>query len=701
MRRFKLSCVCVLLLSSAAVDRASAQSIATIEINQAIGVQKNANLKFVAGKDTVVRAFMAEPVTVQSDQTSAAVSRDGLPIVTLSPNNYDRATGVVDFQCPSRAACGDWAAGSYQFDVTVNGASASTAGTTYRFVERGKLRILAVPVKTNYNGTILSVTGEDWKSLWKFTRDVYPVAYNGITWTTRGEVDTSQHNIETDDGQREVWTALANLNPAQCAANNAADECFDKIIGFIPFRTGTYPDGTGQGYTFGSPANIVVASDQDAAATVAHEIAHNFGIGDAYNGGSFACDANPTPDAFAGTAFGTGEPVSCMAGRVQLPDVSGTLVPAAHHPYEVGGRGALPDVAEYMGSGGRQEVFWTSQDAYDWIFDRLAPPAAAAAAALSPQRIQPAAVGQQRHLEFSGFIGRDPTSSADVDLDPWGSFLDDDATLVPDTTGTLMIAAVNAAGQQVATQALSVAFDIPGGKGEAVKRLEEAPFEGAIRFPDGTVKFQILNGGTVLTEVPVSANAPAVSSVSLGGIGSVVNGVTPISWTATDADGDSLSYIVEYNPDVTLPGSDFEVLDADITDPRLTEDFSDLPGGSHAKIRVTASDGVNATSAESSEFQVPFKPPYVEIEPLEASAVPEDEEVYLEVFVDDYQDDEIPASRLVWTSDISGRLGTGDFLALNLVPGTHTITVTATNSGGLSTSETVTVTVVPVLRRLP
>ena len=116
---------------------------------------------------------------------------------------------------------------------------------------------------------------------------------------------------------------------------------------------------------------------------------------------------------------------------------------------------------------------------------------------------------------------------------------------------------------------------------------------------------------------------------------------------------------------------------------------------------MTASDGVNATSAESSEFQVPFKPPYVEIEPLEASAVPEDEEVYLEVFVDDYQDDEIPASRLVWTSDISGRLGTGDFLALNLVPGTHTITVTATNSGGLSTSETVTVTVVPVLRRLP
>ena len=179
------------------------------------------------------------------------------------------------------------------------------------------------------------------------------MAYNGIVWTTRGELDASAHNIETDDGKQAVWQALANLNPTQCAANQAAAGCFDKIIGFTPARANTYPEGTNQGYTYGSPANIVVASDEDAAATVAHELAHNFGIGDAYDGGSFACDVNPTPDVFSGTSFTTSEPVKCTAGRVPLPDVSGTLVPAAHHPYEVGGRGALPDVAEFMGSGGR------------------------------------------------------------------------------------------------------------------------------------------------------------------------------------------------------------------------------------------------------------------------------------------------------------------------------------------------------------
>ncbi len=60
-------------------------------------------------------------------------------------------------------------------------------------------------------------------------------------------------------------------------------------------RPDTYPNGRLQGYTMGSPANIVVASDEDAAATIAHEIAHNFGIGDAYDGGRFS-QANPPPD---------------------------------------------------------------------------------------------------------------------------------------------------------------------------------------------------------------------------------------------------------------------------------------------------------------------------------------------------------------------------------------------------------------------
>ncbi|HEX7139266.1 MAG TPA: hypothetical protein VF219_15535 [Vicinamibacterales bacterium] len=75
-------------------------------------------------------------------------------MATIAPIATREAVSVVDFLCPTRATCGNWAAGSYEFDVTVNGTTKSTRGTKYEFVERGMMRILAVPVTANYGGTI-------------------------------------------------------------------------------------------------------------------------------------------------------------------------------------------------------------------------------------------------------------------------------------------------------------------------------------------------------------------------------------------------------------------------------------------------------------------------------------------------------------------------------------------------------------------
>ncbi len=104
VRRF----ACVLttaVVSASLLMTAFAQSGAfTIEINQAIGVQKNNNLKFVAGKDTVVRAILTAPVMVDPALTTAIVRRDGAGVATLTPNTYSGPTNVVDFQCPTRAA---------------------------------------------------------------------------------------------------------------------------------------------------------------------------------------------------------------------------------------------------------------------------------------------------------------------------------------------------------------------------------------------------------------------------------------------------------------------------------------------------------------------------------------------------------------------------------------------------------------------
>lgn len=57
----------------------------------------------------------------------------------------------------------------------------------------------------------------------------------------------------------------------------------------------------------------------------------------------------------------------------------------------------------------------------------------------------------------------------------------------------------------------------------------------------------------------------------------------------------------------------------------------------------------------------------------------------------DLQDGIVADAGLVWSSNISGKLGIGGDLVLKLPAGVHTITLTATDSAGLSSSGSVVV----------
>ncbi len=669
--------------------------IETIEINQAIGVQKNNARKFVAGKDTVVRAILAAPVTVNSEQTSATITRDGEVVTTLTPNSYDSPTNIVDFACSSRSACGNWAAGSYTFEVKVNGETKSTAGTSYTFVERGTIRILAVPVTANFGGTIVPVTDSRWKSSFAdYVRGTYPVASDKLIWSIREEFDASDSSfdLETEDGRRNLWEALEKLIPATCAGTPNADGCFTQVFGFIMDRPMGYPNGRLQGYTYGKPANIGVVKDEDAAATVAHEIGHTYGLGDTYDGGSFACSVNPAPAEFTGKDFDDpSRTVRCTAGRVPLEDVSATKIPVEQHPYEVGGRGALPDSAEYMGSGGRQAQFWTTQDAYDWLFDRLAPEAP------GENNLRTSAA-PQRFIQCFGGIRKNATTSADVQIDPCWSFEDTDP--IPNTTGPYMMAAVNAAGVRVATDAIKPEFNPVGPKGLPSQPVEYAAFSSEFAFPADTVKLQVIRDNTVVTEIPVSPNPPVLSNVAPQLLGSVNSSIT-ITWDASDADGNPLSYEVLYNPDITSEESEWWVLARDLTKKSFTIDFSDMPGGPQALIAIIATDGINAGEGVSRQFIVPAKPPEVFIEDLPHGGVfAQGHDVFLDGDAFDLQDDDITEGQMRWSSNVSGTLGFGTPLKVSNLPlGLHTITLSVTNSLGLTGSASVKLNVVKSVRR--
>ncbi|HEX3107693.1 MAG TPA: hypothetical protein VHU41_01280, partial [Thermoanaerobaculia bacterium] len=588
--------VFVLLLASTSVF--AQVKIDSIEINQAIGVQKDGHLKFVAGKDAVVRAFLAAPATIDESKSRATIRRDGHVVATISPIATREPVSVVDFLCPSRAECGNWAAGSYEFDVNVNGATKSTRGTKYDFVERAEMRILAVPVTANFGGTVVPLTDSRWKTFSDYIRATYPVAADKVIWATREPFDASDRrfDLETEEGQEQLWDELAKLVPESCAGNPDEAGCYTQVFGFIQARPETYPNGTLQGFTYGMPANIGVATDDDAAGTVAHEIGHTYGLGDTYNGGSFACDVNPAPDEFRGTQLSINDEgdendtedaeVACAHGRVPLAGVSATMIPAAHHPYEVGGRGALGDSGEYMGSGGKQAQFWTSQDAYDRLFDQLAPKPHAPEAK------------PHRYVQCFGTIHRAAKSEDDVRVEPCWTFNDRDA--IPSTTGEYELAAVDAEGSVLATTALQPDFDPVPPKGRKSKHLAWGAFEGVVPFAKSVAKLQILHGKTVLRELPVSSHAPVVKKVAPEAK-SRVRGKLAFTWDANDADANTpLVYQVDYNA-----GSRWEVVRRDLTEKRFTIDFAAMPGGPHAKLRVWASDGILSSSAESAEFSVP------------------------------------------------------------------------------------------------
>ena len=690
------------LLPAGSVPAQYLTMLTGIEVNQALGVQKDNHKYFVAGKNTVVRVSLSTSAMIDSENTYVNVWHDGQPVFRIYPKNTWGYVNTVDFLCKNMASCGNWAAGTYTFQPFVNGTTA--VSDPYVFSTGAKIRILAVAVKANYgSGGIKSISDTKWKTMGDFMQKVYPLAEDNLVWKIRETVldaSAASYNLAKADwsGCKKLSDTLDNLIPSKCKTSPQSEGCYDFVMGFIK-ESLIQENGSGlAGYAYlGSKSVVVVAGDDDAPGTVAHEIAHQYGIGDTYDGketSSIRCSVNPAPNAFQGRDWDKGLPegvvVSCTAGRLAstlagtdgATTINGAQVSAFDHPYDVTGRGILPEMADFMSaSGAWQSQMWITKDSYDWLFRRLV---RQEAGLTKVSRVVATSASTQRFVSFSGTLSNTDT----VEINPWKSYTD--TVTLSDSTGSLMVQAVNLAGTVLASTSFTVQFYMV----HPPRTLTNAPFEGVINFPAGTVKFRIVKNGAVLAEVPVSDHTPTVAGVTPQ-TKTTLTGAFTINWTGNDTDGNNLTYTVEYNPDVTNASSGWLVLADGLETSSWTQDFSQLPGGNHAKIRVSAYDGVLFGEAESAEFVVPLKQPEVTIDELPWGTVynPGDD-ILLTVEAYDPQDGSLPDDKIRWTSDISGELGYGSELIVeNLEEGRHTITVTATNSAGLSSRASITVQV--------
>ena len=238
----------------------------------------------------------------------------------------------------------------------------------------------------------------------------------------------------------------------------------------------------------------------------------------------------------------------------------------------------------------------------------------------------------------------------------------------------------------------SASFDVDTQLGEY-----DAPNPGLFSFevpyPSGTSRLLISHSDQVIHTLERSPSPPDLS-VGQPAAEARVTGEATVDWTASDSDGDELSYTVLYSPD---EGDTWLPLAIGWPDQNLPIDGSQLPGGEAARIRVLASDGLNTVSADSSPFSVPRHAPTVSILPANAEAEPwvAGRPNTLAAIADDVEDGWLPDSAYQWTSDRDGPMGQGSALHVNLSEGTHVISVVVTDADGQTASASTTVTVAP------
>jgi len=213
-------------------------------------------------------------------------------------------------------------------------------------------------------------------------------------------------------------------------------------------------------------------------------------------------------------------------------------------------------------------------------------------------------------------------------------------------------------------------------------------------YPVFDRRFHLTNGASapggmlVMLDVGLAAEAPVVSITSPPNGSNFAEG-SPVTFTGTaiDAQNNDLSNQLVWSSSI-----DGSIGSGSPVETNL------LSLGTHS---VTASviDNNGNTGSKSITLTITSTntPPEVTIEtPTTGSSVDEGETITFTGNANDDQDGDLSAG-LSWSSSINGTIGTGASVGTNqLSPGSHTITASVTDSGGLSGSASIEITVVNV-----
>ena len=322
----------------------------------------------------------------------------------------------------------------------------------------------------------------------------------------------------------------------------------------------------------------------------------------------------------------------------------------------------------------------TAVNGYVW------PSEAAAASEAAPQG---ASSGRREVLVVSGV--RTEASNGTVHVTMWPLYGYQTAEAVPKPSGS---------GYRLelldsdATVLRSVSFGAHTPVAQPGKASSREWWRVRVADPPQWRSIRIWRGSQTIAELEASTAAPVIAITAPTAAQAHTGESVRMSWTASDADGDVLSYLVYYSTDA---GSSWRLLSAGQTEPSLAWPRADLAGSDTARIRVIATDGLRSAAAESAVFSVAKNPPQVHIRsPAQGRVYGGHAAVILDAAAHDAEDGQLDSSKISWRSSIDGQIATGAYAVIatdDLTAGTHTITATATDSHNTAGSASVTVSV--------
>jgi hypothetical protein len=217
----------------------------------------------------------------------------------------------------------------------------------------------------------------------------------------------------------------------------------------------------------------------------------------------------------------------------------------------------------------------------------------------------------------------------------------------------------------------------------------------------GTTRVQIEGPTGLLAQLAAGAATPSVTVLSPNGGETLPGNTIAVAWSASDPDGDPLTFDVQYSPD---NGATWQMVAQYLTTTSVALDATNIPAGASAQFRVAASDGIHTAYDQSdAPFTVPNRAPQVAItSPASGITVAVSQTVTLAGSAYDLDTGSMSGDQLQWTSSLDGPLGTGATLSVaTLSAGVHTMTFRADDGQGGVATATVQVTVVSDPTQLP